>query len=134
MSAFLNEQCLQFAVHSRALLVCVLLDVIHPLHLGELHLHTPTNAQLMYIRARVDAVVTTTLRKVTVLTAHPNSFPLSSHRSEPSGQILGFEMGVRRGQVTGLAMQVEDCSCQHLESTCRSKFGNGRTIGHQLQW
>jgi hypothetical protein len=74
----------------------------------------------MHNRARVDAIVTTTLRKVTVLTAHPNSFPLSSHRSEPSGQMLGFEMGVRRGQVTGLAMQVEDCSRQPLESMCRS--------------
>ena len=63
----------------------------------------------MHIRARVDATETTTLKKLTVLTAHPNSFALSSHRSESSGQISVFQMGVRRGHVAGLATQVEDC-------------------------
>ena len=106
---FWNDQYLQFATRSRALLTLILPDMIHPSHLGKLHFHAPTNAHPMHIRARVDATETTALKKVTVLTAHPNSFVLSSHRSEPSGQISGFQMGVRRGHVAGLATQVEDC-------------------------
>lgn len=65
------------------------------------------------MRANVDAIDTVTLRNVTVLTAHPNSFPRSSHRSARSGQILGLVIGARRGQVAGFGTQVDDYGSQH---------------------
>ena len=65
------------------------------------------------MKAKVDAIDTMTLKNVVVLTAHPNSFPRSSHRSACSGQISGLERGVRRGQVAGFGTQVDDYGSQY---------------------
>ena len=61
----------------------------------------------------MDAIDTMTLKNVTVLTAHPNSFPRSSHRSARNGQMSGLEIGVRRGQVSGFGTQIDDYDSQH---------------------
>ena len=65
------------------------------------------------MKAKVDAIDTMTLKNVTVLTAHPSSFPRSSHRSARSGQMSGLEIGVRRGQVAGFGTQIDDYGSQH---------------------
>ncbi len=67
------------------------------------------------MKAKVDAIDTMTLKNVAVLTAHPNSFPRSSHRSARSGQMLGLEIGVRMGQVAGFGTQIDDYGSQHMK-------------------
>ena len=93
--------------------MCFLAIAIHCLHLVRLQAHARPKAHTRAMKAKVDAIDTMTLKNVTVLTAHPNSFPRSSHRSACSGQMSGLEKGVRRGQVAGFGTQIDDYWSQH---------------------
>lgn len=59
--------------------------------------------------ASVPATATIAVRRVSVLTLHPNGLARSSHRSlGPSGQISGVLMGAKIGRRERLGTQVED--------------------------
>ena len=96
-----------------------------------LQVHARLKAHTRAIKAKVDAIDTMTLKNVTVLTAHPNSFPRSSHRSACSGQMSGLEIGVRIGQVAGFGTQIDDYGSQR--ETIKEMERHCRTVGHQLQ-
>ena len=113
LNGLVNDQLLQAITHRPPFLTCCLEIAIHPLHLMRLQVHARPKAHTRAIKAKVDAIDTMTLKNVTVLTAHPNSFPRSSHRSACSGQMSGLEIGVRRGQVAGFGTQIDDYGGQH---------------------
>jgi hypothetical protein len=90
LNGFLAQLVRSCHLNPLALLICLLTVANHPLHLKLLHVRIQANTHPSPIKAKVLTTDTTTLRNVTVLTAHPNSFPLSSHRSARNGQILGL--------------------------------------------
>jgi len=108
----LADQDLGLVTHSCSHLTRILLSLAHPSHLGRLHLQILAAIHTSPIKAKVLTTDTSTLKNVTVLTAHPNSFPLNSHRSYHNGHTSGLWIGVRRGHGAGLGTQAEDCSGQ----------------------
>lgn len=59
--------------------------------------------------ASVPTTATITLKRVTVLTLHPNGLARNSHRSlDPRGQISGEVMGAKIGRREWFGTQVED--------------------------